>query len=99
MLETLKALELKTLLTVFGVIFIAELGDKTQLATLLFAADKEVSKLAVMFAASAALILSTVIAVTGGALLARYINEYYLRIFAGSLFLVIGVWTLWTVGD
>jgi len=99
MLEALKAVEFKTLITVFGVIFIAELGDKTQLATLLFATDNEVSKLAVVFAASMALILSTVIAVTGGAFLARYINEYYLRIFAGSLFLVIGVWTLWTVSD
>ncbi len=90
-------MDIKTLLTVFGAVFVAELGDKTQLATLLFATDKEVSKLTIMFAASAALILSTVIAVSGGALLARYINEYYLRIFAGSLFIAIGVWTLWSV--
>ncbi|MDH3376179.1 MAG: TMEM165/GDT1 family protein [Gammaproteobacteria bacterium] len=88
-------MDIKLLLIVFGTVFIAELGDKTQLATLLFAADKEVSKLTIFFAACAALIASSAIAVVGGAMLARYINETHLRLFAGVLFIVIGCWTLW----
>ena len=44
----------RVFLTIFGSVFIAELGDKTQLATMLFASDKEVSKYTVFLAASAA---------------------------------------------
>ena len=37
-------MELKAFLTVFGAVFLAELGDKTQLATMLFATDQQISK-------------------------------------------------------
>jgi putative Ca2+/H+ antiporter (TMEM165/GDT1 family) len=56
-------LEYKTLLAVFGTVFIAELGDKTQLATMLFAADKDISKLTVFIGASSALIVASGIGV------------------------------------
>ena len=84
----------KVLLTVFAAVFIAELGDKTQLATLLFAADKEVSKWSVFIGASLALIVASAIGVLAGSLLANYINEKYLHYIAGAGFCAIGVWTL-----
>ncbi len=82
-------------LTIFASVFIAELGDKTQLATMLFAADKEVSKYVVFFAASAALIVASAVGVLAGSLLAEYINEKYLHYVAGIGFIAIGVFTLY----
>ena len=72
-------MDFKLLATVFTIIFIAELGDKTQLATLLFAADKEVSKLTVFAGASLALIVASAIGVLAGGLIAQYISEKYLH--------------------
>ena len=82
-------------LTIFVSVFVAELGDKTQLATMLFAADKEVSKYTVFFAASAALIVASAFGVLAGSLLAEYINEKYLHYVAGVGFIGIGVFTLY----
>lgn len=87
-------MDLKVLLTVFTAVFIAELGDKTQLATLLFAADKQVSKLTVFIGASLALILASAIGVLAGGLIAQYVSERYLHYIAGLGFIGIGVWTL-----
>jgi putative Ca2+/H+ antiporter (TMEM165/GDT1 family) len=87
-------MDLKTLLTVFGSVFVAELGDKTQLATLLFASDKQVSKLTVFIGAASALVLTSAIGVLVGALLSEHINERYLRYIAGIGFIAIGVWSL-----
>jgi putative Ca2+/H+ antiporter (TMEM165/GDT1 family) len=88
-------LDWKIFLTIFASVFIAELGDKTQLATMLFAADKEVSKYTVFFAASAALIVATAIGVLAGSLLSEYINEKYLNYIAGMGFILIGAITLY----
>jgi putative Ca2+/H+ antiporter (TMEM165/GDT1 family) len=81
--------------TVFLTVFVAELGDKTQLATMLFAADREVNKIMVFFAASMALIVATAIGVLAGSLLSNYINEKYLHYIAGIGFILIGGFTLY----
>lgn len=87
-------MDLKVLLTVFTAVFIAELGDKTQLATMLFAADKEVSKLTVFAGASLALIVASAIGVMAGGLVSQYVSERYLHYIAGAGFVGIGIWTL-----
>ena len=87
-------MELKVFFTVYAAVFIAELGDKTQLATMLFAADKEVSKWTVFLGASAALVVATAIGVIAGTLLSEFINEKYLNYLAGAGFILIGAFTL-----
>lgn len=87
-------MDLKVLATVFISVFIAELGDKTQLATMLFASDKETSKLTVFAGASAALIVSSALGVVAGTFLSQYISERALHYAAGIGFIAIGVWTL-----
>jgi len=86
----------KVFITIFAAVFIAELGDKTQLATMLFAADKEVGKYTVFVAASAALIVATALGVLAGSLLSEYINEKYLHYIAGIGFITIGAYTLYS---
>lgn len=87
-------MDLKVLFSVFTVVFIAELGDKTQLATMLFAADKEVSKFTIFLGASLALILASAIGVIAGGFIAQYVSEKYLHYIAGVGFIGIGIWTL-----
>ena len=87
-------MDLKTLFTVFGSVFVAELGDKTQLATLLFASDNEVSKLTVFIGSASALVLTSALGVLVGALLSQHINERFLHYVAGAGFIAIGLWTL-----
>ncbi len=86
-------MELTVFLTIFAAVFIAELGDKTQLATMLFAADKEVSKWTLLFGASAALLFAAMIGVIAGTLLSEYINGKYLNYLAGAGFILIGAFT------
>lgn len=79
---------------VFTSVFIAELGDKTQLATMLFATDKDTSKLIIFLAASAALIVASGLGVLVGSFLLDYINPKYLNYLAGVGFIAIGTFTL-----
>ena len=86
----------KVFMAVFGTVFLAELGDKTQLATVLFASKQPSGLIVVFVAASAALILSSAIAVVAGNALATYIDPKVLAWIAGAGFIVIGIWTIWS---
>lgn len=87
-------MDYKVLATVFVAVFIAELGDKTQLATMLFAADKAVSKLTVFVGASLALVVASAIGVAAGSLISSYLEPRQLNYLAGIGFIGIGIWTL-----
>jgi len=88
-------MDLRLLATVFGTVFLAELGDKTQLATLLFAARERSSLVTVFVAASLALVATTAIGVLAGAAISSYVQPKYLSYAAGVGFIVIGAWTIW----
>ena len=78
-------MDFKILLTTFGLIFLAELGDKTQLATFCFSADCD-SRISVFLGSAGALVLSSLIAVVFGAGISRVIPANYIRIGAGIFF-------------
>jgi putative Ca2+/H+ antiporter (TMEM165/GDT1 family) len=85
----------KVFATVFGTVFLAELGDKTQLATLLFASKNPISLVTIFVAAATALVLTSAIGVLAGAVVSQYVNPKYLSYAAGVGFVVIGLWTLY----
>lgn len=87
-------MEWKIFLTVLGTVFLAELGDKTQLATMLFASDREVSKWVVFAGASLALVATSALGVLAGGLVSGLVTPRQLQLVAGIGFIVIGLWTL-----
>jgi putative Ca2+/H+ antiporter (TMEM165/GDT1 family) len=91
-----EGIAVKELLVIFVSVFVAEVGDKTQLATMLFATDSNVSKAGVFLAAATALVASTLIAVLAGGVVSKVVAESTLKIAAGVGFILVGVWTLAT---
>lgn len=83
-----------SLWSIFITVFFAELGDKTQLATMLFAADAQVSRTGVFCASAAALVLSSLLAVLMGSQLSTVVSPKILKFIAGIGFIIIGGWML-----
>ena len=88
-------MDMKLFAAVFATVFLAELGDKTQLATLLFAARQSVSLITIFVSASLALMAATGLAVVGGSVISQYVDPKYLSYVAGAGFILIGIWTVW----
>jgi putative Ca2+/H+ antiporter (TMEM165/GDT1 family) len=84
----------RALSTIFASVFVAELGDKTQLATMLFASDQQIGKLTVFAGASLALIVTSALGVLAGSVISDYVSERHLHYVAGIGFIAIGIWTL-----
>lgn len=86
-------MDFKILLRTFGMIFLAELGDKTQLATFAFASNSK-SRLAVFLGSAGALVLTSLLAVLFGSVVSRLVPSNYIKIGAGALFVFLGLWML-----
>ncbi len=84
----------KLFASIFASVFLAELGDKTQLATMLFAAEGDNPKLTVFLASASALVLTSAIGVVAGAAVSQIVSPRALAIVAGLGFVAIGLWTL-----
>ena len=87
-------MDLKLFAITFVAVFLAELGDKTQLATMSFAAGNRHALLLVFAASSLALVTTSAIGVLAGGALSRWIDPKYIKIGAGILFILIGLATL-----
>ena len=86
---------MSTVFMIFVSVFLAELGDKTQIATLLFKKKKKVSPISVFLASAGALVLSSAIAVLAGTVAKTYLQEIPLKLISGFCFVLIGAWTIY----
>lgn len=82
------------LITTFIAVFLAELGDKTQIATFSFAANPQYNKWVVLLGSCSALVLISLLAVLIGAKAGDFVNPKYLKLASGLLFIGIGLFTL-----
>ncbi len=81
---------LKIIFTTFILVFLAELGDKTQLSTMLLA-SKTKSFVPVFIGSACALVLSSFLGVAAGGILNKYIPPLYIQIGSGISFILIGL--------
>ncbi|HBB41222.1 MAG: hypothetical protein COW73_10765 [Nitrospirae bacterium CG18_big_fil_WC_8_21_14_2_50_70_55] len=87
-------MDLKLLATVFATVFLAEIADKTQVATLLYASQPGNGRFTVFLGAALALVASCTIAVFAGQLLGRWLDPKLVSSIAGVAFIAVGVWVL-----
>ena len=80
---------------VFFAVLLAELGDKTQIATLLFSTNSKLSPFAVFVASASALALSSAIAVLAGTFAKTYLQQIPLKLISGIVFIIMGGWTIY----
>lgn len=75
--------------TAFVTLFLAELGDKTQLAVMTLSADSN-SKLSVFLGAAAALVVVTLIGVLVGGAVSQWVPTEWLQRIVATAFILIG---------
>jgi Ca2+/H+ antiporter, TMEM165/GDT1 family len=85
----------KVLVATFGTVFLAELGDKTQIATFSAAANLEGRRWAVFLGSASALVACSALAVLGGAALQRVVPIVWLERVGAVLLVAVGLWMLW----
>jgi len=77
----------------FVTIFIAEMGDKTQIAAMA-ASSQSKSWLPVLLAVVLALSIAGTLGVVAGQVLGSYLKPEIMKWVSGSIFIAVGVWTL-----
>jgi len=88
-------MDFKIFLSAFATVFIAELGDKTQLATFGLAAGSSGGRLSVFLGSALALVCTSLIAVLAGAAIGKLVPAVWLERAGGALMLGLGAWILW----
>lgn len=88
-------MDLRTFFTTFGLVFLAELGDKTQLATMGLAASGDGKRWLVFAASALALTLSSLLAVLAGDFLRARVDPHTIQRAASVLFIVLGGLLMW----
>jgi putative Ca2+/H+ antiporter (TMEM165/GDT1 family) len=83
-------MDLRVMLTTFGIIFLAEMGDKTQLAAMTMSAQTK-KPWAVFIGASLALATVSAIGVLVGGVIGEYVPLIWVKRVAATAFIVIGV--------
>ncbi len=86
-------MDLKAFLSTFALIFVAELGDKTQLTTMVIAAQSR-SPVSVFVGAALALVATSLLGVLLGAGITQVLPIKYIKLGAGIFFVVIGVFLI-----
>jgi putative Ca2+/H+ antiporter (TMEM165/GDT1 family) len=87
-------IDLRLFATVFATVFVAELGDKTQLAILLYSADSPGARASIFAGAAGALACTTAVAVAAGGVVSAWVSPQALRWVAGLGFVAVGLWVL-----
>jgi putative Ca2+/H+ antiporter (TMEM165/GDT1 family) len=85
----------KVFASAFAAVFVAELGDKTQLATFGLAAASSGGRLSVFLGSALALVCTSLIAVVAGAAVGKLVPAIWLERAGGALMLCLGAWVLW----
>jgi putative Ca2+/H+ antiporter (TMEM165/GDT1 family) len=84
-------MDLKLFFTVFGMILLAELGDKTQLAVMAMAAERKEGLVWIFLGSALALTLTSLVGVLLGGVVARIVPTHVIHFIAGGAFIVIGI--------
>jgi putative Ca2+/H+ antiporter (TMEM165/GDT1 family) len=86
---------MNTFFTAFWTIFIAELGDKTQLAIICLTCAKH-KPLNIWLGATVAFCILNLIAVSVGGVVTKFLPQQYIKYFSGVFFIIIGLWTIFS---
>lgn len=86
---------MKAMLLIFMTVFLAEIGDKTQLATMLFSAEGRISPMRVFVASASALVVAAAMGVAAGQVVEKLASPQVLKLVAGIGFVAIGAFTLY----